>query len=127
MGNIIRILGLVFWMHNKEILFAGLIYWAEQGKKAAHDTKSISWRGSALAGRAGFGQLLCALQGGEKMVVGNVLAGGGVLLVDHMPVAFRLFHDERFVRSAQAAELQHAGVDLLLRPARSEEHTSELQ
>ena len=56
--------------------------------------ESIPRRFSPLPRRPCVRQLLCPLQRGEKMVLGNLLARRRLFLLDHLPLGLCVFHDQ---------------------------------
>src|SRR5208283_5703369 len=60
-----------------------------------NDPQPLSRRILPLAGRIGLRFVLCSVQGGEAMVVGDLLAGRGDLLMDRVPLVAGPAADER--------------------------------
>ena len=76
--------------------------------------ESIPGRLLSLAGRPGLRQFLRPLQRRQEMVVGNLLAGRRVVLVDHLPVVLASLMTTTF-RRAQPAIRSAPLVDVFLR------------
>src|ERR1039457_3665432 len=63
--------------------------------RQTYDTESRAWRDVPLAGWSGIRQFLCSVPRRQAMVVGDVLAGGRLLQLDHRPMGVGDDHDER--------------------------------
>src|SRR5437016_6910566 len=102
---------IALWNHSKK----SFIFLRTPLAKDEHGGKSCTRRFLSLVGWAGFRQLLRSLSRRSSLVVGNILAGGRHLQLDHRTVVLGKPHDARSTRRLIGGSNQHPVLVVLLR------------